>query len=62
MSLFALILLLIVAGVALYYIPMDGRLKTVIIVVLALVACAWLMGYFGLWGYLQSSGGTHRIR
>jgi hypothetical protein len=59
MSIIGLILVLIIAGVVLAYVPMDGRVKTIIIVVLALVTCGWLMSYFGLWGYLQA--GPHRV-
>ena len=62
MSIIGLILLLIVAGVVLYYVPMDARLKTVIIVVLAFVAGAWLLSYFGVWGYLGGGPGPHRLR
>ena len=57
MSIIGLILVLILAGVGLYYIPMDRRIKTIIVVVLALVTVGWLLSYFGLWGYLQ--GGHH---
>jgi hypothetical protein len=60
MSIVGLILVLVIAGVVLAYVPMDGRVKTIIIVVLALVTCGWLMNYFGLWGYLQA--GPHRGR
>jgi hypothetical protein len=58
MSIIGLILVLILAGVVLSYVPMDGRIKTIIIVVLALVTVGWLLSYFGLWGYLQS--GPHQ--
>jgi hypothetical protein len=60
MSIVGLILVLVIAGVVLAYVPMDARIKTIIIVVLALVTCGWLMSYFGLWGYLQA--GPHRVR
>jgi hypothetical protein len=58
MSIIGLVLVLVLVGVALAYIPMDARIKTIIIVVLALVTVGWLMSYFGLWGYLQ--GGRRR--
>jgi hypothetical protein len=61
MSIIGLILVLIIAGVVLAYVPMDSRIKTIIIVVLALVTVGWLMSYFGLWGYLQA-GPVHRAR
>jgi hypothetical protein len=58
MSIIGLVLVLVLVGVALAYIPMDARIKTIIIVVLALVTVGWLLSYFGLWGYLQ--GGRRR--
>ena len=60
MSIIGLVLVLILAGVVLAYVPMDGRIKTIIVVVLALVTVGWLLSYFGLWGYLQA--GPHRTR
>ena len=60
MSIIGLVLVLILAGVVLAYVPMDGRIKTIIVVVLALVTVGWLLSYFGLWGYLQA--GPHRVR
>jgi hypothetical protein len=60
MSILGLILLLVLVGLALAFLPLDGRIKTIIVVVLALVTVAWLMSYFGLWGYLQ--GGHHGVR
>ena len=39
MSIVGLILVLVIAGVVLAYVPMDARIKTIIIVVLALVTC-----------------------
>ena len=62
MSIIGLVLFLVLAGVALYYIPMDGRIKTVVVVVLALVTVGWLMSWFGLWGYLGAGPGPHRLR
>ena len=61
MSIIGLILVLILAGVVLAYVPMDGRIKTIIIVVLALVTVGWLLAYFNLWGYLQA-GPRHFLR
>lgn len=55
MSILGLILLLVLAGVVLAYAKMDGRLKTLIVVVLVLVTVGWLMSYFGLWHYLQAA-------
>ena len=58
MSIVGLVLVLILAGVVLAYVPTDARIKTLIIVVLALVTLGWLMSWFGLWGYLGA--GPHR--
>ena len=61
MSIVGLVLVLILVGVVLAYVPMDGRIRTIIIVVLALVTVGWLMSWFGLWGYLGTGPG-HRLR
>ena len=58
MSIIGLVLVLVLVGVALAYIPMDARIKTIVIVVLALVTVGWLLSYFGLWGSLSS--GRHK--
>ena len=60
MSIIGLVVLLVLVGVGLVYIPIDKRVKTLIVVVLALVTVAWLLSYFGLWSYLQA--GPHRRR
>ena len=54
MSIIGLVLLLVLVGLALAFLPIDGRIKTVIVVVVALVTVGWLFSYFGLWGYLQA--------
>ena len=54
MSIIGLVLLLVLVGLALAFLPIDGRIKTVIVVVVALVTVGWLLSYFGLWGYLQA--------
>lgn len=59
MSIIGLILVLVLVGVALAYIPMDGRLKMLVVVVLVFVTVGWLMSYFDLWGYLQPGHGRH---
>ena len=61
MSIVGLVLVLILVGVVLAYVPMDGRIRTIIIVVLALVTVGWLMSWFSLWGYLGTGPG-HRLR
>lgn len=61
MSILGLVLVLVIVGVVLYYMPMDGRIKTIIVIVLALVVGAWMLDYFGLWASLRGSW-THRLR
>lgn len=50
MPLISLIILLIIVGVLLYLvntlIPMDGKIKTIINVVVVLVVCLWLLQIF----------------
>ncbi len=52
MSLIMLLITLVVVGVILYLIntliPMDGKIKTIINVVVVLAVCIWLLGQFGL--------------
>ncbi len=52
MSIIGLILVLIIIGVALYLvnttIPMDGKIKTIINVVVILLVLIWLLNVFGL--------------
>jgi hypothetical protein len=57
MSLITVILVLIVAGVLLWlvnsYIPMDGKIKTILNVVVVIVLIIWLLKVFGLFNYLK---------
>lgn len=55
MSIIGLILLIVIVGVVLYYVPMDARLKTIIIVIMALVAGAWLLSAFGVLGSISGA-------
>ena len=58
MSLVGLILTLVVVGVLLWllnnYVPMDGKIKTIINVVVVIVVVIWLLQAFGLLGSLQN--------
>ncbi len=58
MSLISLVIILIVVGVLLWLvntmIPMDGKIKTIINVVVVLVVCLWLLQAFGLVGSLDA--------
>jgi hypothetical protein len=48
---------LIVAGVLLYlvnnYIPMDGKIKKILNVVVVIVVAVWLLKIFGVFTYLK---------
>jgi hypothetical protein len=50
MSLISLVIILIIVGVGLYLvntiIPMDGKIKTIINVVVIVVVCLWLLDIF----------------
>jgi hypothetical protein len=58
MSLIGLVLTLVVVGVLLWllnnYIPMDGKIKTILNVVVVIVVVIWLLQAFGLLGSLQN--------
>lgn len=57
MSLINLIIILIVVGMLLWLvntqIPMDGRIKQIINIIVLLVIILWLLQLFGVWGSLQ---------
>ena len=56
MSLIGIIVTLIVVGVLLWlvntYIPMDGRIKTILNVVVVIIVILWLLQLFGVLGSL----------
>jgi hypothetical protein len=58
MSLIGLVLTLVVVGVLLWllnnYVPMDGKIKSIINIVVVIVVVIWLLQAFGLLGSLQS--------
>ena len=58
MSILNVIIVLIVAGVILYlinnYIPMDGKIKSLLNIVVVIVLIIWLLKVFGLLGSLAS--------
>jgi hypothetical protein len=60
MSLINLIVILVVVGVLLWlvnnYIPMDGKIKQILNVVVVIVVVLWLLQVFGILGSL---GGIH---
>jgi hypothetical protein len=57
MSLITIVITLIVVGVLLWlvntYIPMDGKIKKVLNIVVMVVVVLWLLNVFGVWGHLH---------
>jgi bacteriorhodopsin len=57
MSLIGLVITLVVVGVLLWllnnYVPMDGKIKSILNVVVVIVVVIWLLQAFGLLGSLQ---------
>jgi hypothetical protein len=58
MSLVGVVLTLVVVGVLLWllnnYMPMDGKIKSIINVVVVIVVVIWVLQAFGLLGSLQN--------
>ena len=65
MSLVTIVITLIVVGVLLWlvntYIPMDGKIKKVLNIVVMVVVVLWLLNVFGVWGHVQRRSG-HNCR
>jgi hypothetical protein len=57
MPILTILIVLIVAGVLLYlvnnYIPMDGKIKKILNVVVVIVVAVWLLKIFGVFAYLK---------
>ncbi len=57
MPILTILIVLIVAGIILYivnnYIPMDGKIKNILNVVVVLVIIGWLLKVFGVFTYLK---------
>jgi hypothetical protein len=57
MSLIAIVVTLIIVGVLLWlvntYIPMDGKIKKILNIVVLIVVVLWLMNVFKVWHYLS---------
>jgi hypothetical protein len=57
MSLLTLLLVLIVVGVLLWlvnnYIPMDGKIRSILNAVVVILVVVWLLQAFGLLGAIQ---------
>lgn len=58
MDILQLIVVLVVVGVLLYlvnnYIPMDGKIKSILNVVVVILVVLWLLQGFGLLGSISS--------
>ena len=58
MSLIGLVVTLVVVGVLLWllnnYVPMDGKIKQIINVVVVIVVVVWVLQAFGVLGSLQN--------
>ena len=58
MSLLTILLVLIVAGVLLWlvnnYIPMDGKIRRILNLVVVIAVIFWLIKVFGLLSYLKN--------
>jgi hypothetical protein len=58
MSLIGVVVTLVVVGVLLWllnnYVPMDGKIKSIINVVVVIVVVVWLLQAFGLLGSLEN--------
>jgi hypothetical protein len=57
MSLLTIVLVLIVAGVVLWlvnnYIPMDGKIRRILNIVVVIAVIIWLIKVFGLLNYIK---------
>jgi hypothetical protein len=58
MPLVTILLVLIIVGVFLWlinsYIPMDGKIKTILNAVVVIVLLIWLLRVFGLWDSISN--------
>jgi len=56
MSLVTIVITLIIVGVLLWlvntYIPMDGKIKKILNIVVVVVVVLWLLNVFGIWNRL----------
>ena len=57
MSLLSIVIILIIVGVALWlvneYIPMDGKIKKIINIVVVIMVVIWLLRALGAFAYLE---------
>ena len=56
MSLITIVITLIVVGILLWlvntYIPMDGKIKKILNIVVLVVVVLWLLNVFGVWNHV----------
>jgi hypothetical protein len=56
-DLLSLILVLVIVGVLLYlinrFVPMDGKIKTILNWVVVIILIIWLLNIFGILGWLR---------
>jgi len=57
MSILTIVIVLIVVGLVLWlinnYIPMDGKIKSILNVVVVICVIVWLLKAFGIWSRLN---------
>lgn len=57
MSILTILLVIVVVGVLLYlvnnYIPMDGKIKNILNIVVVVAVIIWLLKVFGIFNYLR---------
>ena len=57
MSLIAVLITLVVVGVALWlannYIPMDAKIKKILNIVVVVIVILWLLHAFGVWDHIN---------
>jgi hypothetical protein len=57
MSILTILLVIVVVGVLLYlvnnYIPMDGKIKNILNIVVVVAVIIWLLKVFGIFSYLR---------
>ena len=58
MSLITIVITLVVVGILLWlvntYIPMDGKIKKILNIVVIVVVVFWLLNVFGVWNYVRN--------
>ncbi|MEO6305946.1 MAG: Thivi_2564 family membrane protein [Bacteroidia bacterium] len=59
MSILSIIIIIAVVGVLLYlvntYLPMDGKIKNILNIVVVIFLVIWLLKVFGVWGSIASA-------